>query len=160
MGQTSPPMQWSRPLLRIWTKDGWPRAPSTLRAQHPTVDSSTEWATLSELSGAWISLTWPDLQKINRIVLYDGPNEEGQVLAATLHFSDGSTIPIGLHSDNGAATAISFPAKITNKVVLVVDSARGSSTPALPRSRFSLTRCSCPPIVRNRTQRQFPEQTR
>ena len=58
---------------------------------YPT-DSSREWASVGQLTGAWIQLTWPAPQMIAQVVLHDRINTSDQILAGTLRFSDGSTV--------------------------------------------------------------------
>jgi len=87
----------------------------------------TEWATQGELAGAWIRLTWGAPQTISRIVLYDRPNDVDQVVAGTLHFSDGSSIAVGTLPNNGVAFPMEFSPKTVSWVEFAVDAAVGEN---------------------------------
>jgi len=79
-----------------------------------------EWATLGELDGAWIQLSWPNLIRANRIILYDRPNFTDQIIRATLTFSDGSNIGIGPLPNNGSPYVVNFPIKTFSWVKLTI----------------------------------------
>jgi LmbE family N-acetylglucosaminyl deacetylase len=96
--------------------DGYPRFPDN------------EWATTGEIVGAWIQLSWLQKHKINRIVLYDRPNLIDNINSATLTFSDGSAIKVGLLPNNGSGCEINFVPKIVNWVKLTIDEAVGKNT--------------------------------
>ncbi len=72
------------------------------------VDGTHEWSSNHEGAGAWIQLTWPVMQISDRIVLYDRPNSNDHILAATLTFSDGFEIQIGALDNEGGPVAIDF----------------------------------------------------
>jgi LmbE family N-acetylglucosaminyl deacetylase len=74
-------------------------------------DATHEWATSGQGAGAWLQMTWPSGQTVAKIVLHDRPNTGDQVVAGTVTFSDGSTIPVGPLSNNGAAVIYEFPAR-------------------------------------------------
>ncbi|MFZ1987407.1 MAG: PKD domain-containing protein, partial [Desulfatitalea sp.] len=69
-------------------------------------DSTCEWIAKYTLVkvGAWLQLTWPSPQVIDRIVLYDRPNTSDQITSATITMSDGSTLAVGPLNNNGSAT--------------------------------------------------------
>lgn len=90
-------------------------------------DSSKEWATDRGKAGSWITLTWPSAVTVNKIVLYDRPNLDDQVLSGTLVFSDGSTIAVGQLNNDGSATTISFDPKTISSVQFKVDSVSSST---------------------------------
>lgn len=70
-----------------------------------------EWTTGS-VGGAWIKLTWPKSIKAKRVLLYDRPNLEDQVLAGKLTFSDGSSLDVSeLPNDGKTPADIAFPEK-------------------------------------------------
>jgi LmbE family N-acetylglucosaminyl deacetylase len=91
------------------------------------VDPTLEWASVGQLSGAWIQLTWTSSQSITRVVLHDRINTEDQVLGGTLTFSDGSSIAVGNLANDGAAVQFDFAAKNVTWVRFTVTSARGSN---------------------------------
>lgn len=92
------------------------------------VDSTKEWASVVQLGGAWIQLTWSTAQTVSRIELHDRINLSDQILAATLRFSDGSTIAVGTLPNDGVALPIEFSARSVTWVRLEITSARGWST--------------------------------
>jgi alkaline phosphatase len=87
-----------------------------------------EWATLNEKSGAWIQLTWSSAYTVDRIILYDRPNINDQILSATLSFSDGSILQVGPLDNAGGATEYTFPAKVITSVTMTVDQTLGSTS--------------------------------
>jgi hypothetical protein len=75
-------------------------------------DISREWCTNAQAVGAWIELDWDQQQSIDRIWLFDRPNDLDQITAGLLTFSDGSSIQTGALDDNaGSGLEITFPAK-------------------------------------------------
>jgi LmbE family N-acetylglucosaminyl deacetylase len=79
-------------------------------------DSSREWATAVEGAGSSLELAWPDPIVVSRIVLHDRPNANDQVTAATLQFSDGSSLSTGTLPNDGSALTLSFAAKTITSV--------------------------------------------
>ncbi|GFO56251.1 hypothetical protein GMSM_32580 [Geomonas sp. Red276] len=90
-------------------------------------DYTKEWATVGQVAGAWISLSWPAYYQVDKIVLYDRPNLSDQILSATLTFSDGSTVSVGPLANDGSATAVTFSPKVTNSVKMTVVTGTGSN---------------------------------
>jgi hypothetical protein len=88
--------------------DGWPG------------DYTREWATSGKGAGAWLKLAWTSPVVISRIVLYDRPNSNDQITAATLSFSDGSSLTTGTLPNDGSALSLSFAAKTVTSVQLNV----------------------------------------
>ena len=95
--------------------DGWPG------------DYTKEWATEGEQAGAYIELNWSSAYQIYRVVLYDRPNNDDQITSATLSFSDGSTVAVGLLDNGGAATEVTFPGVVSTSVRLTVTGTRATS---------------------------------
>ena len=94
---------------------------------YPT-DPTREWVAPGQLAGAWIQLTWPAARAISRIVLHDRINTEDQILAATIQFSDGSSVAAGTLPNDGAAFPLNFTARSVTSIRINVTSARGSNT--------------------------------
>ncbi len=90
-------------------------------------DATKEWATDRGKAGSWITLTWSSAVTVNKIVLYDRPNLDDQVLSGTLVFSDGSTIAVGQLNNDGTATTVSFDPKKITSVQFKVDSVSSST---------------------------------
>jgi len=61
-----------------------------------------EWATQGEKDTAILRLTWNQPQTIDRVWLFDRPNDLDQVLSGLLVFSDGSTVKTGRLPDNAS----------------------------------------------------------
>jgi hypothetical protein len=93
---------------------------------YPT-NSAAEWASNRERAGAWLQLTWSVDQNINRIRLYDRPNTSDHITAATLLFSDGSSVAVGALPNNGALLEVTFAARTVRWVRLRVDAAAAST---------------------------------
>jgi LmbE family N-acetylglucosaminyl deacetylase len=91
-------------------------------------DPAREWATLNELSGAWIQLTWPSSVSVAQVNLYDRPNTAENVLAGTLSFSDGTSISVGALPPDGKVLPVTFPPKTVTWVRFQIDQAQGSAT--------------------------------
>lgn len=91
-------------------------------------DISKEWASNGEKVGAWATLTWSGAKTINKISLYDRPNNYDQVTSGTLTFSDGSSVNVGVlpDTDKSAAT-VTFANKTVTWVKFTVDSVKSGS---------------------------------
>ena len=74
-------------------------------------DYTKEWATEGGGAGSWLKLTWANARKVSKIVLHDRPNLNDQVTAASISFSDGSTLSLGELANDGSAVTVTFPAK-------------------------------------------------
>lgn len=88
---------------------------------YPT-DETKEWSTNAGKAGSWIKLTWSSPVTVNRIVLYDRPNLDDQVLSGTLTFSDGSTLAVGALDNAGGPITIAFDPKTITSVQFTVNS--------------------------------------
>ena len=86
------------------------------------IDDTTEWATVGGTAGSWIQLDFPAPTTIDGVVLVDRPNLVDQVTGGTLVFSEGSTVLTGVLANNGSPVTISFPARTTRSIRLVVTS--------------------------------------
>ena len=91
-------------------------------------DSSREWATVRQGSGAWIQLTWSAAVTLDRVVLYDRPNNSDQVTGGTLTFSNGTSVAVSSLTNNGAAVSIPFSPRSVTWVRFTVTSVRGSTS--------------------------------
>ena len=87
---------------------------------YSTGDSTHEWVTMGQRTGAWLKLTWASPYAISQIVLYDRPNASDQITGATLLFSDGSAISTGILPNNGSALTLDFAARVVTSVKLTV----------------------------------------
>lgn len=95
--------------------EGYPRFPAN------------EWVTKGEAEGAWIQLTWSSTYTIDRIVLYDRPNPDDWITGATLVFSDGSQLKLGMLPNDGRGYEVRFAPKTITWVKLTVDTAAGKN---------------------------------
>ncbi|HZS46304.1 MAG TPA: PIG-L family deacetylase [Blastocatellia bacterium] len=105
-------------------------------------DYTKEWATVGGGPGSWLKLTWSSSQTINKVVLYDRPNLDDQVLAATMVFSDGSSIPVGALNNDGTATTVTFPSKTITSLTFTVNNSAGSNTGLAEIQVFSVATTS------------------
>lgn len=90
-------------------------------------DATREWATTGGGAGSWIALKWPKPVTVDRVVLFDRPNANDQVLSGTLAFSDGTSVPVGQLANDGAATTVTFPARSVTSLRFTVGSVSGST---------------------------------
>ena len=88
---------------------------------------AAEWITVGELAGAWVKLSWPESYLSDKIMLYDRPNLNEQILSATLSFSDGTSITVGPLNNSGSAEEVRFPARKFSWVTLTVTEASGTN---------------------------------
>lgn len=71
-----------------------------------------EWGGAPEDKSPWVRMNWQSPVTVTRVLLYDRPNPDDQVLAGKLSFSDGSSIDVGeLQNDGGKPASFEFPAK-------------------------------------------------
>jgi hypothetical protein len=81
-------------------------------AQGAPVEINNEWNVKPGTPKTWIKLTWPKAIKAKRILLYDRPNPDDQVVAGKLKFSDGSSLDVGtLPNDGKTPLNLTFPEK-------------------------------------------------
>jgi hypothetical protein len=85
-------------------------------------DATKEWATVGGKAGSWLKLTWSSPQTVSRVVLYDRPNLSDQITGATLQFSDGSSVPVGVVNNNGTGVTITFAARTITSLQLNITS--------------------------------------
>jgi hypothetical protein len=90
-------------------------------------DYTKEWATLHQLAGAWIRLTWSAPVAVSEVSLYDRPNTTDNVLAGRLLFSDGSVVAVGSLPANGSERRLAFPGRTVTWVEFRIDQAAGSN---------------------------------
>jgi hypothetical protein len=90
--------------------------------------TENEWVTMGETAGAWIELKWNPNYCINKIILYDRPDLNENIINATLTFSDGSTLPVGNLPANGSGYEVEFAPKTVNWVRLTINEAVGTNT--------------------------------
>ena len=84
-------------------------------------DASCEWVSNGK-EGSWIQLEWASPVVIGKIVLYDRPNGNDQVISGIIDFSDGSTLDIGPLENSARAVEYKFlPREVTNLRLTVND---------------------------------------
>ncbi|MEW8050556.1 MAG: PIG-L family deacetylase [Candidatus Thiodiazotropha sp.] len=96
------------------------KAVDTVPSGYPN-DHTREWATTGEGAGAWIEMTWSSGQTVDRILLYDRPNGNDQIVSGTLTFSDGSTVAVGALENSGGATEIFITPRTVTSLRFTVD---------------------------------------
>jgi hypothetical protein len=91
-------------------------------------DSSCEWVASYTATkvGGWLELNWDEPRVVDRIVLYDRPNSNDRITAATITMSDGTSLTVGPLNNDGSATEYTFPAVEITWLRLTVDSVRGN----------------------------------
>jgi chitodextrinase len=90
-------------------------------------DYTREWATVGEKAGAWIRLAWGSAQTVDRVVLYDRPNLDDQVLGGILRFSDGSSIAVGALTNGGVPVELRFDPRNVTSVTFTVTASSAST---------------------------------
>jgi hypothetical protein len=87
-----------------------------------------EWASNGEGDSAMIRLTWDSPQKINRIWLFDRPNDLDQITSGMILFDDGTTIKTGaLPDDAKKGLEISFEPKSVKWLLFIVNTVKPKS---------------------------------
>jgi LmbE family N-acetylglucosaminyl deacetylase len=90
-------------------------------------DYTREWATQGQGVGAWVKLTWSIPYVVDKVVIYDRPNLNDQVLAATINFSDGSSVTVPALTNNGAAVTVTFTPRSVTSVTFNVTQVAGTT---------------------------------
>ncbi len=83
-------------------------------------DYTCEWATQGQAQGAWIQLNWSTPVTINRVALFDRPNQTDQITGATLSFSDGSSVQVSALNNEGGESVVNFSARTVTSVRLTI----------------------------------------
>ncbi|OPY70070.1 MAG: glucosamine-6-phosphate deaminase-like protein [Syntrophorhabdus sp. PtaU1.Bin002] len=91
-------------------------------------DVTCEWASRFEKAGAWLELSWPVEHGIDKIILYDRPNNTDQILSGTITFSDGTNIQVGPLDNSGKGVVYSFPRKEITWLRLTVDGVKAGTS--------------------------------
>jgi LmbE family N-acetylglucosaminyl deacetylase len=91
-------------------------------------DYTKEWATVGGKAGSWLKLVWTTPQTVSKIVLYDRPNLSDQITAATLLFSDGTTLATGTLPNDGSPLALTFAAKTITSVQLKITTVKATTS--------------------------------
>ncbi|MDR1602119.1 MAG: GH92 family glycosyl hydrolase, partial [Tannerella sp.] len=96
------------------------------------VDNRHEWVSRSrmtfwgQIEYPWIQLSWDKPRVINRIILYDRAASASHTAGGTLHFSDGTSLPVHAIPNNGLAKAVDFPSRKVEWVKFEVTDGDGS----------------------------------
>jgi len=84
-------------------------------------DIRSEWATKGESNTAMLRLTWQDSHTIDRVWLFDRPNNLDQITSGLLVFSDGTTLATGpLPDDARQGLEVRFPSKEVTWLAFIV----------------------------------------
>lgn len=73
-----------------------------------------EWVSDNETIGAWINLDFGIKKSISKIVLYDRPNEDSQIISGKLIFDDGTEVEVGTLPNNGSPLEIELSKNSTS----------------------------------------------
>lgn len=90
-------------------------------------DYRQEWKA-GATAGEWVQLTWPADVRISQVNLWDRQMDGEDVTAATLSFSDGSSVEVGALPASGAVRIVTFAPKTVRWVRFTVDAATGAET--------------------------------
>jgi len=102
-------------------------------------DISKEWASQGEGVGATIRLTWASAQNIDRVWLFDRPNNMDHITSGQLTFSSGTVVDVGELTDNAASgKLVSFTARSITWVQFEVTGVRAAANIGL--AEFAVVR--------------------
>ena len=90
-------------------------------------DYTKEWATSGGGAGSWLQLDWSVSYTVDKVILYDRPNLNDNILSATLSFSDGSTLTVVPLDNAGAGTEYTFSPKVITSLRMTVNTVSGGS---------------------------------
>ncbi len=91
-------------------------------------DYTHEWATVGGGAGSWLKLSWSSPVTLSSVVLYDRPNLNDQITAATLQSSDGTTVSVPTLPNDGSPLTITLPsAKTTSSLLLTITATSGTT---------------------------------
>ncbi|KAM0756596.1 hypothetical protein T439DRAFT_376762 [Meredithblackwellia eburnea MCA 4105] len=93
-----------------------------------TGDQTTEWSSNHEGAGATLKLTFASQVSIGKVVLYDRPNAEDQVIGGTLTFDDGSVVLVPTLTNDGSAVPLYFDPVNTTSLLFEVTSVSSSTS--------------------------------
>ena len=103
------------------SSSGDPRPAADGQAIGYPQDRTKEWISQGQKEGAWIELDWTQPVQAGRVLLWDRPNPNDQILAGRLEFDDGTTIDVGeLPNDGQAPCEISFPSRKVSRIKFIV----------------------------------------
>ena len=92
-----------------------------------------EWVSKSQVNFwgyieyPWIQLDWNSPKNINKIVLFDRPNEQSHLAGGNLIFSDGSKIKVTEIPNDGSPMVIKFPSKKVDWIRFEVQDGNGTN---------------------------------
>ena len=120
-----------------------PRATVTMSSMHPDYspagltdgvvdgfprDIRREWCTKGERATATVRLTWSTEQTIDRVWLFDRPNNLDQICSGMLFFSDGTSIKVDtLPDDARKGLEIKFSAKKVKWLIFAINEVKPST---------------------------------
>lgn len=87
-----------------------------------------EWSSNGQQAGAWVQLDWPAPMRINQVTLHDSSAYADNIVAGTLSFSDGTSIPVGELSIEGRPQDFTFPSKVVSWVRFTATDVEGSAS--------------------------------
>ncbi|KAL8280287.1 hypothetical protein RQP46_007401 [Phenoliferia psychrophenolica] len=85
------------------------------------------WSTLGEGAGATLTFTWASPVQIAKVTLADRPNLDDNIVAGTLHFSDGQFVNVPELPNDGTPLPLYFSPITTSSLVFVVTSVSETS---------------------------------
>ncbi len=97
-----------------------------VRAADGLADGAHSWSS-GQGAGAWIQLSWPSPVTLSEVDLQDQVVTWNNVLAGTLTFSDGSSVPVGALPVGGQVLPVPFAPRTVSWVRFTVSSVTGTS---------------------------------
>ncbi|GAA6029989.1 hypothetical protein JCM8097_009203 [Rhodosporidiobolus ruineniae] len=91
-------------------------------------NSSAEWASFGQGSGAWLALQWPQSYMIDSLVFHDRPNSADQITGGTVYWADGSTLAIPSLNNDGSATVVNLSTPVNTSSLFYWVTSVSSST--------------------------------
>ncbi len=91
-------------------------------------DISTEWCTRGEKGSAMVRLTWGAEHTIDRIWLFDRPNDLDQITSAVILFDDGTMVRAGaIPDDANMGLELRFMPRKVRWLVVLIDTVKPST---------------------------------
>lgn len=91
-------------------------------------NSSAEWATKSQTTGAWLTLTWPAYYMVDSLIFYDRPNSNDWITGGKVDFSDGSSVKVPSLNNDGSATIVNLTKAVNISSLKFTVTSAGSSS--------------------------------
>lgn len=97
------------------------------------ISDKGEWASKStmtfwgQIDYPWIQLDWDTAVCVNKVILYDRPDEKTHIAGGILHFSDGSSVNVWQIPNDGSPKVVEFSARTTQWIRFEVTDGDGEN---------------------------------